>query len=205
MIRLARRLYRSIITYWLLRHLKRKSTLAKDVTVSKKFAFRYGGTDQTAFSVGNNTHLDGLWVIQGKGRIKVGNFCSFRQGTYIGSVDSIVIGDHVFGAENIFIIDNNNHPVGPEIRKSMTLQPPNSPAWKWTRPDVDHAAVIIEDNVWIGRNSMILKGVAIGKGSIIAAGAVVTKSVPPFSVVAGNPARIVKRLSDDESITLPTL
>ncbi|MBA2585639.1 MAG: maltose acetyltransferase, partial [Chthoniobacterales bacterium] len=52
---------------------------------------------------------------------------------------------------------------------------------------------IIGDNVWIGMNAVILKGVAIGENSVVAAGAVVTKSVPENCVVAGNPAKIVKR------------
>jgi maltose O-acetyltransferase len=52
----------------------------------------------------------------------------------------------------------------------------------------------IGNNVWINFNSIILKGVTIGDGSIIAAGAVVTKDIPPFVMVAGNPARIIKHL-----------
>lgn len=53
--------------------------------------------------------------------------------------------------------------------------------------------IIIEDNVWIGANVIILKGVTIGEGSIVAAGSVVTKSVPSYSLVGGNPARIIKQ------------
>ncbi len=52
--------------------------------------------------------------------------------------------------------------------------------------------VVIEDDVWIGTRAIILPGVRVGAGSIIGAGAVVTKSVPPYSIVAGNPARVVK-------------
>jgi maltose O-acetyltransferase len=53
--------------------------------------------------------------------------------------------------------------------------------------------VIIEDDVWIGARVIILKGVRVGRGAIIGAGAVVTKNVPPFSVVAGNPARVIRK------------
>ena len=52
--------------------------------------------------------------------------------------------------------------------------------------------IVIEDDVWIGAQALILKGVTIGKGAIVAAGAVVTKDIPPYSIVAGNPARIVR-------------
>ncbi|MEV7663036.1 DapH/DapD/GlmU-related protein [Paenarthrobacter sp. NPDC089316] len=56
--------------------------------------------------------------------------------------------------------------------------------------------VVIEDDVWIGARAIILPGVRVGRGSVVAAAAVVTKSVPPFSVVAGNPARVVKSRAD---------
>jgi acetyltransferase-like isoleucine patch superfamily enzyme len=53
---------------------------------------------------------------------------------------------------------------------------------------------MIEDKVWIGMDALILKGVTIGEGSVVAARSVVTKDVPPYSLVAGNPARVVKSL-----------
>ena len=66
-----------------------------------------------------------------------------------------------------------------------------------TRPMIEQgfseaAEVTIEDDVWIGARAILLPGVTIGRGSVVAAAAVVTKTVPPFSVVAGNPARVVK-------------
>ena len=66
--------------------------------------------------------------------------------------------------------------------------------WDWKYSDQKN--VIIEDNVWIGERSTILKGVHIGKGSIIACDSVVTKDVPEYSVAAGNPAQTVKRLKE---------
>ena len=60
----------------------------------------------------------------------------------------------------------------------------------WSK--VENAQIIIQDNVWIGFNSIVLKGVTIGEGAVVAAGSVVTKDVPPFAVVGGNPAKIIK-------------
>ena len=61
------------------------------------------------------------------------------------------------------------------------------------------ADVIIEDGVWCGCNAVILKGVHIGKGGVVAAGSIVTKDVPPYAIVAGNPARVIKyRFTEDE-------
>jgi galactoside O-acetyltransferase len=58
--------------------------------------------------------------------------------------------------------------------------------------------VKIEDKVWIGFNSIILKGVTVGEGAIVGAGSVVTKDVPPYTIVAGNPARIIRELTPEE-------
>ncbi|MEO8199502.1 MAG: DapH/DapD/GlmU-related protein [Gemmatimonadota bacterium] len=89
-------------------------------------------------------------------------------------------------AGNVSIFDNTSHPVSPARR--LAHQP-------ITEQDV--APVIIGTNCWIGLNSIILRGVTIGDNSIVAAGSVVTKSVPPNSIVAGNPARLVKSIVDD--------
>ena len=61
---------------------------------------------------------------------------------------------------------------------------------------VETAPVVIEDNVWIGMNATILKGVTIGRGAVIGAGSVVTKSIPARTVAAGNPARVVRENVD---------
>jgi acetyltransferase-like isoleucine patch superfamily enzyme len=58
--------------------------------------------------------------------------------------------------------------------------------------------VIIGNSVWIGVNSTILKGVTIGEGSVVGAGSVVTKDVPPWTIVAGNPARVIREIPENE-------
>lgn len=63
-------------------------------------------------------------------------------------------------------------------------------------------AVIIEDEVWLGANSIILSGVTIGKGAIVAAGSVVTKDVPPYTIVGGNPAKFIKNRVPERLIPL---
>ena len=64
--------------------------------------------------------------------------------------------------------------------------------------DLDERPVKIGDDAWIGACAMILRGVSVGKGGVVAAGAVVTKDVPEYSIVAGNPAVLVRELSLDE-------
>lgn len=96
---------------------------------------------------------------------------------------SITIGNHVKIGGGVCIYDTDFHSLNPEIRKS--------------KRDIDHCAkrpVTIEDNVFIGAHSIILKGVTIGENSIIGAGSVVTKSVPPNQIWGGNPAKFIKKL-----------
>ena len=97
-------------------------------------------------------------------------------------------------SNNVIIVDNNNHPIEPKMRLKMTSCKDylNDELWSWKY--AESKPIVIEDNVWIGRDSRIMKGVTIGKGSIVALGAIVTRDVPPYSVVAGNPAKVVKIL-----------
>ena len=64
------------------------------------------------------------------------------------------------------------------------------------RPLTSKGAVVIEDNVWLGDNVCVLSGITIGKGAIIGANSVVTHSIPPYSVAAGTPAKVIKQITD---------
>lgn len=98
-------------------------------------------------------------------------------GCTISAGKSITIGNHVLVGSGAVITDGDAHPVDPvERRKGL----PGS-----------RSAVCIEDDVFIGARAIILKGVTIGRGSVIGAGAVVAKSIPPYSIAVGNPARII--------------
>ena len=115
-------------------------------------------------------------------RITIGDNCSIGDYSHVSAINEIRLGNNVRMGKNILITDNA-HGVS-EARLLNTA--PNK------RPLYSKGPVIIDDNVWIGAKSSILPGVHIGKGVIIGASSVVTKDVPPYAVVAGNPARIVK-------------
>lgn len=102
----------------------------------------------------------------------IGHHSSIGDYTQIHAGRSVKIGNCVLVSWNVNILGSYYHGTGGEAEKP--------------------GDVIIEDHVWIGCGAIILKGVTIGRGSVIAAGAVVTESVPPYSLVAGNPARVVK-------------
>ena len=96
------------------------------------------------------------------------------------------IGDDTLVAGDVAIFDNTNHPVSPARRLAGAPMMPS-----------EIAAVEIGRNVWIGIGCIIMRGVTIGDNSVVAAGSVVTKSVPENTLVAGNPAVPIKKLADD--------
>jgi acetyltransferase-like isoleucine patch superfamily enzyme len=108
----------------------------------------------------------------------------------------ISIGDDVLVSWGVTIVDHDSHNPNWELRRSDVRE------WAQGRKDwsnVAHAPVVIANKAWIGFNVTILKGVTIGEGAVVAACAVVTKDVPPYSVVAGNPAQVIRKLAPDES------
>ncbi len=127
------------------------------------------------------------------GACKVGDF-TLLNGALIMADERIEIGSHCLVSWNVGIADSDFHPIDAAQRRldTMALAPfyRNRPP----RPPLRTAPVIIKDNVWIGMNAVILKGITIGENSVIAAGAVVSNDVPMNVVVAGNPAVIVKHL-----------
>ena len=128
-----------------------------------------------------------------QGTCSVGDF-TLLNGALIMAEERITIGSHCLISWNVGIADSDFHPLEPADRRidAKALAPyfPDPPV----RPRLKVRPVTIHDNVWIGMHAVILKGVEIGENSVVAAGAVVTKSVPPNVVVAGNPANIVRQL-----------
>jgi len=127
------------------------------------------------------------------GTCSIGDF-SLVNGALIMAEERIEIGSYCLISWSVGIADSDFHPIEPAQRRidAEALAPffKDRPS----RPKLRTMPVIIEDNVWIGMNATILKGVTIGENSVVAAGAVVTKSVPANVVVAGNPAVVIKRL-----------
>ncbi len=125
------------------------------------------------------------------GSCSVGDF-TLLNGALIMAEESIEIGSHCLISWNVGIADSDFHPLAPAQR--MIDAEALAPFYKSRppRPLLRAAPVIIRDNVWIGMNAVILKGVTIGENSVVAAGSVVTKNVAPNTIVAGNPAIVVK-------------
>lgn len=128
-------------------------------------------------------------------------------GTY--SYETIHVGDNVslgvrptLLATRSTIRIGNDVMFGPEVtvrggnhRFDLVGVPTRQVTDAMKRPE-DDQGVVIEDDVWIGARAIILQGVTIGRGSVIGAGSVVTRSIPPYSVAAGNPARVIRQRFD---------
>jgi carbonic anhydrase/acetyltransferase-like protein (isoleucine patch superfamily) len=112
--------------------------------------------------------------------LEVGAQFAMTGGT-LCAAERITIGDRVTVGANCTIVDTDFHP--PEV--ALRQISPNG---------AETAPVAIEDNVFIGMNCLILKGVTIGRGSVVGAGSVVTRDAPPGVIIAGNPARVVRTL-----------
>ena len=145
-------------------------------------------------TIGDHCRIYGRLQTQGNGEIRIGNHCCIYLDTVIGSVESIRIGDCVIISNHVHIYDNNNHPTDPQVRRQMCMAGFDGEDWKWTRSQ--SAPIVIEDNVWIGEYAAVMKGVTIGEGAVVASHAVVTKDVPPYTIVAGNPAKVVKEIDN---------
>ena len=134
-----------------------------------------------SFSIGNNSMIEDFTTVNnGVGAVEIGENSLVGLGNVI--IGPVKIGNNVILAQNI-VASGLNH------NYTDVMQPIH-------KQGVSVAPITIEDDCWIGSNSVITAGVTIGKHSVIAAGAVVTKNVPPYSVAVGNPSRIIKKYDD---------
>ena len=141
--------------------------------------------DNLYFSSGNGvnpiaSNLQGAVFVENGARLAIGNNIGMSS-TRLWVHQSVTIGDNVKIGACVLIMDTDAHPMDYLARRNSGEGTKSAP-------------IVIEDDVWIGAHSIILKGVTIGARSIIGAGSVVTKSIPADCVAAGNPAKVIKRL-----------
>lgn len=148
----------------------RKSTIRwntrMDVLPFNKFSLGEGSTIEDYCTVNN-----------GVGDVHIGSHSRIGMSNVI--IGPVTVGNHVILAQNI-VMSGLNHGYE-DVETPIHLQP------------VSMNPIVIEDDCWIGANAVVTAGVTIGKHCVVAAGAVVTKSIPPFSIAVGNPARIIKQ------------
>ncbi len=130
------------------------------------------------FVLGNNSTIEDFSTINnGVGDVIIGN--NTRIGLSNVVIGPVMIGDNVMFAQNILLSGLNHGFENPDIAPALQK--------------ISTAQITVENDVWIGGNVSVTAGVTIGKHSVIGAGSVITKSVPPYSVAVGNPARVIKK------------
>ena len=148
--------------------------------------------------IGKDSHiLSQLLIFPHGGDIQIGNECYLGEGSRIWSGKSIIIGNRVLISHNVNIFDNQTHSLSAKNRNKhfkdifLTGHPSSI--------SLGDSGIVINDDVWIGCSSILLRGVHIGKGAVVGAGSVVTKNVPEWTLVAGNPAKEIRKISEDEN------
>ena len=191
-----KRVIKKLVAKHRLREFSKNAVVGEKLQTDIRSLCRNQTGKKDAIRIGDDCCIRGKLMAFGEGKIQIGNNCYIGGGSFLGAVDSITLGDCVIIATDVHIIDNNNHPVEPYLREEMCRSGDYfGPLWSWEA--ATHLPVVIGHNVWIGERSTILKGVRIGEGSIVACSSVVTKDVPPYTIVAGNPAKVVKYLEQE--------
>jgi len=171
--------------------LSRKTSIRPD---AKIFNIR---KDRSAIQLGENTIILGeLLTFRHAGKIIIGDYCYIGENTRIWSADNIEIGNYVLISHGVNIFDSDTHPINAKERRKhfeaiLTSGHPDN-------IDLKEEAIYIQDDAWIGTGAIILKGVTIGEGAIVGAGSVVTKDVPAWTIVGGNPAKVIRKLKKNE-------
>ena len=119
----------------------------------------------------------------GEGAINIGDYCLICPGVRLDSACSITVGSNSMLAAGVYLTDADWHDI--YDRSSIIGR---------------HAAIVLEDNVWIGDSAIVCKGVTIGENSVIGAGSVVTRDIPANVIAAGNPAAVVRELDPERPL-----
>ena len=145
-------------------------------------------------TIGNQSIIEGNIIFERpNAQISIGNR-TFVGGSSIIAATQINFGSDILVAWGCTFVDHDSHAIMFDDRKNDVIN------WAigkkdWTK--VDSQPIVVKNKAWIGFNSIILKGITIGEGAIVAAGSVVTKDVPAYSIVAGNPARVVRLINNE--------
>jgi acetyltransferase-like isoleucine patch superfamily enzyme len=145
----------------------------------------------SSLRIGEGSIVEGSLVCERDGASIVIGRNTFIGASLVASASCVEIGDDVLISWGCNIVDHNSHAIGWQQRKHDVRD------WYHNKKDWTHVTVKpvrIGDKAWVGLNVIVLKGVEIGEGAVIAAGSVVTKSIPAWTVAAGSPAKVIREI-----------
>ncbi|RYU93727.1 acyltransferase [Emticicia agri] len=179
---------RKIYSIYILNNYRKKLVLGKNSKLAfNKFRFK----NNCSIIIGNNSMIECSFYFDRENSIvKIGNR-TFIGGSKIICANDIIIGDDVLISWGCTIVDHNSHSLIFSERKNDVI---DGLVGKKDWTNVIIKKVKIDNKAWIGFDVKILKGVTVGEGAVVAAGSIVTKDVPPYTLVAGVPAKIIRHL-----------
>jgi galactoside O-acetyltransferase len=143
--------------------------------------------------IGNNCLIQGQIVAErNESRVELADGVYLGGGSVIDCALSVTIENNVLISYGCTIADSDNHSIYPELRRKDLADWVDGRKHDWSQSAM--APIRICEGAWIGARSIILKGVTIGAGAVVGMGSVVTKDVPPRTIVAGNPARVIREI-----------
>jgi acetyltransferase-like isoleucine patch superfamily enzyme len=154
---------------------------------------RFFSEREPAVTIAAHCHLEDVQLALGKrAHVSIGEHV-YASGLMLLAEQEIQIGSRVIFSFHVVIADSDFHPLDPAQRMldAIAISPLHAGAEKPARPAIGSAAVQIEDDVWIGPNVTILKGVRIGAGAFIEPGSLITRDIPARAHVQGNPAQVI--------------
>jgi acetyltransferase-like isoleucine patch superfamily enzyme len=192
------RIYRKRQYNNIVKEFHRRATVGEMTRIGGNAAAYNESGDRSKIIVGHHCTIDGFLFCKSSARIEIGNYSWLGDRAKIECLNHVKVGHYVGIGDGTLLVDNSGHPTEPEERVKHRIRvAPGGPGYPGLGDGCelsDSAPIIIEDVVWIGANCLILKGVTISEGSIVARNSVVTKDVPPYTIVAGFPAKVVKEL-----------
>lgn len=173
-----------------------KASIGEHSIIGQECILQNESGNPAKITVGTSCWIKGfLLVYKNKGAISIGNDTFIGPDSKIWSASRISIGSRVLISHNVNIHDNNSHPLIAADRHQH-FKYIFSRDERHESVEFEAADIIIEDDVWIGFNATILKGVRIGKGAIIGANTVISKDVPPYAVVVNDSKTVIVKYTE---------
>lgn len=158
--------------------------------------FRSQRADAVIIGQGASTYLGTMFDVGPQGRVVLGEYALVHGARLICDAE-ITIEEYALISWNVVLMDSYRVPFDPDARRALTRRVPDADPRRFDG-SVSGQPVRIGRAAWIGFDCCVLPGVTVGEGAIVGARSVVTADVQPFTIVAGNPARLVRRLTDEE-------